>query len=34
MARSDKMLLGTQAVSLAVLLFILWHLAGVAAHAS
>jgi Zn-dependent protease len=34
MARGDKLLLGTQAVSLALLLFVFWHVAGAAAHTS
>jgi hypothetical protein len=34
MTRSDKWLLGTQAVSLALVLFIMWHVAGSAAHVS
>jgi Zn-dependent protease len=32
MERGDKMLLGVQAVSLALFLFVFWHVAGVAAH--
>ena len=34
MTVGDKMLLGSQAISLALLLFVLWHVAGLAAHAS
>jgi hypothetical protein len=34
MGRGDKALLGMQAVSLALLLFVMWHVAGVAAHAT